>query len=115
MSGFCRIKHIGGKLNLSDLFTKEDKDAKHFLEIRNAVMTKAPEVMAMAKRIRITVNKEQTTLGKVCSSTTIKSLLHFYISTMTYECKVIKRLTHPISISAIISPSDRRISMRGVS
>ena len=29
------INHIGGNKNISDLFTKEDKDAQHFIEIRN--------------------------------------------------------------------------------
>jgi hypothetical protein len=28
---FITVKHIEGKVNLSDLFIKEDKDAEHFI------------------------------------------------------------------------------------
>jgi hypothetical protein len=38
-SGFLEVAHISGKKNLSDMFTKEDKDTAHFLEICNIVMT----------------------------------------------------------------------------
>jgi hypothetical protein len=38
-SGFLEVAHISGKKNLSDMFTKEDKDTAHFLEIRDVVMT----------------------------------------------------------------------------
>jgi dUTPase/transposase InsO family protein len=38
-NGFIIVKHISGKINLSDMFTKEDKDTPHFLEIRNVVMS----------------------------------------------------------------------------
>ena len=48
--GFCDIKHVAGKLNLSDLFTKEDKDPLHFTTIRDALMTKLPEAIATAYR-----------------------------------------------------------------
>ena len=32
-NGFLRTKHCPGKYNLADMFTKEDKDNKHFIEI----------------------------------------------------------------------------------
>jgi hypothetical protein len=32
-NGFVCIKHIAGKVNMSDLFTKEDKDDTHFISI----------------------------------------------------------------------------------
>jgi hypothetical protein len=32
-NGFVCIKHIAGKINMSDLFTKEDKDDTHFIDI----------------------------------------------------------------------------------
>jgi hypothetical protein len=38
-SGFLLVKHCPGKRNLSDMFTKEDKDTAHFIEIRDVVMT----------------------------------------------------------------------------
>lgn len=37
--GFLTVEHCPGKLNLSDMFTKEEKDLQHFLNIRNVVMT----------------------------------------------------------------------------
>ena len=35
---FVDIQHIGGKLNLADLFTKEMKDTGHFVELRDLMM-----------------------------------------------------------------------------
>ena len=37
--GFVDIKHVAGDLNLSDLFTKEDKDDNHFIKIRDILVT----------------------------------------------------------------------------
>ena len=39
---FVEIKHIQVNLNLSDVFTKEDKDVRHFIQIRNVVLTPPP-------------------------------------------------------------------------
>ena len=33
------VKHIAGGNNNSDMFTKEDKDASHFIKYRDSVMT----------------------------------------------------------------------------
>ena len=33
-----KVLHIGGKLNPSDMFTKEEKEAHHFLDTRNSIM-----------------------------------------------------------------------------
>ena len=38
-SGFIEVKHIEGRLNLLDMFTKEDKNVSHFLDIRDTTMT----------------------------------------------------------------------------
>ena len=38
-NNFISVEHIPGKLNLSDMFTKEDKDTLHFLTIRDVVLT----------------------------------------------------------------------------
>jgi hypothetical protein len=35
---FVSIQHIGGKLNLADLFTKEMKDTSHFVQLRDLMM-----------------------------------------------------------------------------
>ena len=36
---FIKVQHIEGKLNLSDMFTKEEKHADHFITIRDFVLT----------------------------------------------------------------------------
>jgi hypothetical protein len=35
---FVTIQHIGGKMNLTDLFTKEMKDTAHFVELQDLMM-----------------------------------------------------------------------------
>jgi hypothetical protein len=35
---FVTIQHIGGKLIITDLFTKEMKDTSHFVELRDLIM-----------------------------------------------------------------------------
>jgi hypothetical protein len=37
-SKFVLIKHIDGKLNFADIFTKEMKDVAHFIELRDLCM-----------------------------------------------------------------------------
>ena len=37
-SNFIHVLHISGKVNLADLFTKEDKDAAHFIAMRDIIM-----------------------------------------------------------------------------
>ena len=36
---FIYVQHVPGKLNLSDMFTKEEKSPQHFITIRDIVMT----------------------------------------------------------------------------
>jgi len=38
LSKFVCVCHIDGKINLADLFTKEMKDVKHFVELRDLMM-----------------------------------------------------------------------------
>jgi hypothetical protein len=38
-SKFIDIEHVEGKVNLSDMFTKEEKNAEHFIVIRDFVLT----------------------------------------------------------------------------
>ena len=45
-SGFITVKHIAGKVNLSDMFTKEDKDTAHFLSIRDLVLTDRLDIIS---------------------------------------------------------------------
>ena len=37
-SGHIEVKHIGGDINTSDLFTKDDKDTPHYITIVNHIM-----------------------------------------------------------------------------
>ena len=37
-AGHICVKHIAGELNVSDLFTEEDKDVQHFIQIVNHMM-----------------------------------------------------------------------------
>ena len=39
INGFTEIKHIAGNVNLADLFTKEDKDDKHFITLRDLLLS----------------------------------------------------------------------------
>ena len=38
INGFIVVKHISGKVNLSDMFTKEDKDVQHFVTLRDHIV-----------------------------------------------------------------------------
>jgi hypothetical protein len=38
LSKFVSIKHIDGKINLADIFTKEMRDTSHFVELRDLFM-----------------------------------------------------------------------------
>lgn len=37
-----QIKHIAGKINIADIFTKEDKDTQHFTFIRDILLKDVP-------------------------------------------------------------------------
>ena len=41
-SNFVTITHIDGKINIADLFTKEDKDTAHFISIRDILVQDIP-------------------------------------------------------------------------
>ena len=42
LSNFIEVKHINGKVNLADLFTKEHKDTTHFCTIRDMLVQEVP-------------------------------------------------------------------------
>ena len=35
---FVSVQHVGGKVNIADLFTKEMKDITHFVELRDLIL-----------------------------------------------------------------------------
>ena len=39
-SNFIRVNHVDGKVHLADIFTKEMIDTTHFVEIRDAIMSR---------------------------------------------------------------------------
>ena len=66
-TGFICTKHCQGKYNLSDMFTKEDKNPAHFIEIRDHIMAdKIPtfdiEIQNLNARRVISVNHCSHTL-----------------------------------------------------
>jgi hypothetical protein len=40
--GFITVEHIGGKQNLADAFTKEEKDTNHFITCRDLLVSSPP-------------------------------------------------------------------------
>jgi len=46
--GFITVEHIGGKQNLADAFTKEEKDNKHFLTCRDLLVSTPPHSNTIA-------------------------------------------------------------------
>ena len=41
-TNFISVQHVEGKFNLADIFTKEDKDVEHFIEIRDYMLADSP-------------------------------------------------------------------------
>ena len=39
-TNFARVKHVSGKVNLSDILTKEDKDKAHYITLQDRLMSK---------------------------------------------------------------------------
>jgi hypothetical protein len=37
-NNFVTIRHVNGKVNMADLFTKEMKDTGHFVELRDLML-----------------------------------------------------------------------------
>ncbi len=37
-SNFFSVRHVDGKVNLADIFTKEMKDTSHFVELQDLMM-----------------------------------------------------------------------------
>ena len=54
--GFCTVKHLPGDNNLSDMFTKEDKNVAHFIGIRDEVVKSSSSVH------RVTIHNDSNIL-----------------------------------------------------
>ena len=60
LMGLFEVSHTEGKNNPSDIFTKEDKDINHFMQVQNSVMRDHPEeVMSQGES---TTSDSQTAL-----------------------------------------------------
>ena len=42
---FIKVEHIAGKRNTSDMFTKEDKEPAHYIEIRDTIQDTPPKIL----------------------------------------------------------------------
>ena len=62
-SGFATVQHIAGKCNLSDMFTKEDKDISHFLTIRDLILC-SKAMLQVGFHVRSSASVSQT-LGHI--------------------------------------------------
>jgi hypothetical protein len=47
---FITVKHIEGKLNLADIFTKEIKDTNHFVTLRDRFMSARNHFTTLSSR-----------------------------------------------------------------
>eukprot|EP00957_Ditylum_brightwellii_P040294 3049296-Ditylum_brightwellii.AAC.1 len=47
-TGFATIKHVGGNVNLANIFTKEDRDREYFLAIQDQHMSLPPSFEGLA-------------------------------------------------------------------
>ena len=62
------------------MFTKEDKDADHFIDMRNAIMSKIPVIVAKAKKVKSLEKGSNISLGDIYDDKSLLSIIHFYIS-----------------------------------
>ena len=49
---FARLKHVSGKVNLSDILTKEDKYKAHYITLRDRLMPN----LAITGKVRLCIN-----------------------------------------------------------
>ena len=52
-SKFIELKHIDGKINPADLFTKEDRDTAHFLAIRDILIHDVPTTLSVSESLPV--------------------------------------------------------------
>ena len=55
-TNFSRVKHVSGKVNLSDILTKEDKDKAHYIDLRDRLMSKLTIMGKVRRCIHICEN-----------------------------------------------------------
>ena len=51
------VLHIGGKINPGDIFTKEDKDSQHFLDVRSVLLCSPDNISISPSSVTSTVSE----------------------------------------------------------
>jgi hypothetical protein len=65
--GFITVEHIGGKHNLADAFTKEEKNDEHFITCRNLLVTKIPNSLQHNTSMTDKTNESKNNIGNAVS------------------------------------------------
>ena len=66
-TNFARVKHVSGKVNLSDIITKEDKYRAHYITLRDRLMSKTMIIGKVRRCIHICENISVIpTYGDIC-------------------------------------------------
>ena len=55
-TNFARVKHVSGKVNLSNIITKEDKDKSRYITLRDHLMSKIASMGKVQRCIHICEN-----------------------------------------------------------
>ena len=58
---FITVDHVGGKINLSDMFTKEEQHQQHFLTTRDKIMSITPSETIPASTINSPITNNTST------------------------------------------------------
>ena len=70
-SGLISVKHVGGKTNPLDIFTKEDKDILHFEQCRDALCSEPPSSATITDS-----NVQNANLSQQPKKTYVQALLN---------------------------------------
>ena len=62
-----KVLHIEGKINPSDLFTKEDKDSQHYLNLRNLLLTPLDTILVSPSSVTSTVSEGGVVVHTLCT------------------------------------------------
>ena len=68
LDDFASIRHVEGKVNLADLFTKEDKDVAHFQRTRDIIMNQGVKKSALSSN-NLNVDKQSESGTPIPTST----------------------------------------------
>ena len=75
---FCDIWYNNGKLNLSNLFTKEDKDTQHFLRFCDCLMEQILDIIGKAFHINMVHENSILPLDYLLNTHSLHTLICFH-------------------------------------